>query len=201
MENDSDGNSSTNVGEYHYTKYEHTVTKENTCTQHGTYKETQICRYCGAVDYEYIYQMDPSAHNWNWSADLQKYVCENYGLESVNDASGSIVLEDFSEAYGNGTSYVIGYWNRGNLDIGLRALIMATNTDGELVQVYTLQTSGALETQETTGRNVIVYSQSIWDEITSLGYEPDSCVLRISIEGVRDSEVFDYAMDMDYLAN
>lgn len=171
---------------------------EPTCTQSGVKTWGYKCQICGEISESYEEAVEPLDHDWYFNG--LDYECTRCDMKSETGVSGAIVLEDMTD-YAAGTEYVIGYWNRGNLDIGLRALIMATNTDGELVQVYTLQTSGTLETQETTGRNVIVYSQSIWDEIKSLGSDPDTCVLRISIEGVRDSEVFDYSMDMDYLAN
>ena len=63
------------------------------------------------------YETEPTAHYWYWSDDKQVYICDTCGLESKNGASGSIVIEDMTKAYGNDTAYVVGYWNRGNVQV------------------------------------------------------------------------------------
>jgi len=115
----------------HQYSAEYTTTQESTCTQHGEYKEEFKCNICGFVESVYYYDRDPVAHNWYWSHEKGTYVCDTCGLENIYGASGAIVLEDLTAAYGNGTEYVIGYWDRENVNFGLYVSLIPEGADGD----------------------------------------------------------------------
>ena len=80
----------------------------SSCTQSVTYYYG--CQVCNKIDKDDHYTNGP------WGHYYINGVCTRCGLESVNEADGSIVLEDMSAAYGNGSNYVIGFWNRNDID-------------------------------------------------------------------------------------
>ena len=104
---DSNGNNQTSVENGHPNAWHHVTIKAPTCTQYGL--QGYRCPVC-----EGIYNTEdvkPTSHNWVLlPTDI--YYCYNCGLQGANGASGSIVMEDFTEKYGNDTAYVIGYWQR-----------------------------------------------------------------------------------------
>ena len=76
-----------------------------TCTQDGLiYKECSVC-----LNQSEGYTVNANGHNWAYANDGW-YYCIECGLENVNGASGSIVMEDLTDTYGNGTNYVVGYY-------------------------------------------------------------------------------------------
>ena len=79
-----------------------------TCTQDG--EACWECKFCGKRD-EYSTQTAYD-HVWEQFGDGW-YYCERCGLENINGASGSIVMEDLCWRYGNdGEYYVVGYYAR-----------------------------------------------------------------------------------------
>lgn len=108
----------------HRNTYYSKVTKAATCTQYGEEAWGYTCGVCGKEDSRYTQKISPIAHDWRWSEDADTYVCDKCGLESANGASGDIVLEDLSEAYGSGEDYVIGYWNRNGGEFMVRASVI-----------------------------------------------------------------------------
>ena len=91
--------------------YRYETVKEPTCSQDG--EERYCCRVCGTYKESYI--LEAHDHNWvnvtdNW------YYCFTCGLENANGASGDIIMEDLTELYGNGENYVVGYYNRNNVE-------------------------------------------------------------------------------------
>lgn len=126
----SDGGYNSHTVVYHNTQWDTEWIKHPTCTQAGSYIERSICQFCETVENEYRYTADPTAHSWNWSEDLQTYVCGTCGMESVNGASGSIVMEDLTQE--TGTDYVIGYWNRGTVSFNpYVSLVLYDAAEGE----------------------------------------------------------------------
>ena len=91
--------------------YRDITIKPSTCSQEG--EECDECVICGK--HTESYPVAPNDHNWiqihdNW------YYCFTCGLENANGASGSIIMEDLTEAYGNGEYYVIGYYARNQVE-------------------------------------------------------------------------------------
>ena len=104
---DSNGENRTSTGEAHPTWYGETI-KAPTCTQYG--ETAHRCPVCEEIRGTEI--VKPTAHNWVLIPIADIYYCYDCGLQNLNGASGSIVMEDFTEKYGNGTAYVVGYWKR-----------------------------------------------------------------------------------------
>jgi hypothetical protein len=99
--------------------------KNPTCTQDG--EQCRECVVCGK--HTESYTLSPHDHNWvqvidNW------YVCFTCGLENANGVSGDIIMEDLTEAYGNGEYYVVGYYARNNVEFSQYvSLILADGTE------------------------------------------------------------------------
>ena len=87
------------------------VSKYPTCTQDGYgYDECVVCGYCTTPSV-----IPPNDHNWV-ELDWNWYYCFACGLENANGVSGSIIMEDLTDAYGNGEYYVVGYYLQNGVD-------------------------------------------------------------------------------------
>ncbi len=104
--------------EWHQT-YNHVYIIAPTCTQDGL--EGSECAICGTMFEEYI--RDPYQHQWEYAND-DLYYCLRCGMENSNGADGDIVIEDLTYKYGNGESYVAGYWLRNNVEFVWNVSIM-----------------------------------------------------------------------------
>lgn len=87
-----------------------TDVKTPTCSQDG--ERWEECRVCGKHGEPYT--VEATDHNWVRVNDTL-YYCFACGLENANGVSGDIILEDLTEAYGNGQYYVVGYYARNNV--------------------------------------------------------------------------------------
>ena len=76
-----------------------------TCTQPGLM--TEECVICGCVTDPTV--VDHLSHAWVRVTN-GFYYCFNCGLENANGATGDVILEDLTDAYGNGEYYVLGYY-------------------------------------------------------------------------------------------
>ena len=103
---ESNGYTNTHTESYHISN-NHVTDKSPTCTQLGEYHHE--CVICHEVTGRYTNQ--PTAHNWI-KIPSGIYYCYDCGLQNENGASGSIVMEDMTNKYGNGENYVLGYWMR-----------------------------------------------------------------------------------------
>lgn len=109
-------NSKQTYKETHFECNRHWETiKAPTCTQFGQEGWKEICDICQTVLDSGTHPRNPNNHNWSGS-DETGYTCLTCGQEGENGASDGIILEDLTNAYGNGTSYVIGYWNKGEAE-------------------------------------------------------------------------------------
>lgn len=87
-------------------KFGYTTTiKEPTCTQEGI--RCRTCMVCGLTENNEI--LFPLDHAWV-NGDNGMHFCSRCGLENLNGASGSIIMEDLTEKQGNGENYVVGYY-------------------------------------------------------------------------------------------
>ena len=84
--------------------------QDPTCTQYGI--RGYWCPVCEHSWGEY--KITPKDHNWVFVME-DLYYCHDCGLQNINGASGDMVMEDLTEKFGNGEAYVIGYWNRQNI--------------------------------------------------------------------------------------
>ena len=121
---DSDGNSWKETEDFCIPVFIVSI-KEPTCSQDGT--QCYECTICGTqTDFSTVNALD---HRWvklrdNW------YFCAGCGLENTNGVSGDIIMEDLSEAYGNGEYYVVGYSNGSNVAFTKYvSLILADETE------------------------------------------------------------------------
>jgi len=102
---------------------------ERTCTQYGI--QYRKCDVCDCRDEEYKYVLSPYGHNWHYYSSDDIHRCSRCHLESLNGASGQIIMEDMTETYGNDTSYVVGYWNKGNVDFTYYVSVVPTSSNKE----------------------------------------------------------------------
>ena len=109
-ETDSNGMDHTQEDTCHQTHW--VVVKDSTCTQDGL--EEHVCDVCEqTIDQSVTTAND---HDWMYDEEKNTYICTACGLENVNGVSGDIVLEDLTAKAGNGTDYVVGYYNRSEVE-------------------------------------------------------------------------------------
>jgi hypothetical protein len=95
------------------------------CTQDGI--ECSECVICG--NQYAFYTIDPRDHSWI-EGENQRYYCIDCGLENANGASGDIIMEDLTAAFGNGEYYVVGYYVRSDVEFSYYvSLILADGTE------------------------------------------------------------------------
>ena len=85
--------------------YNHYTIIHATCTQDGL--EGRRCEVCEAVTDGYV--VSPTDHAWV-EINENRYFCYTCGLENENGASGSVIMEDLTDAYGEDVNYVVGYY-------------------------------------------------------------------------------------------
>lgn len=132
---DSQGGQSIYYENHAVCTYTWNMEKAPTCSQYGMHVETRECQVCGKVEIQGRYDIVPDCHNWNWNYDLQTHECTRCGLQNINGADGSIVVEDMSQQYGENTNYVIGYWIRTDVEFTVYASVILDDRteDNELI--------------------------------------------------------------------
>ena len=178
--------------------------KQQTCTQFGLYREYEHCAVCGELFNEYIEEPQPYAHNWDWYYDENgemMYYCTICGLENRNGASGTIVMEDFTGLYGMGNSYVIGYWNRDDLQFIPNVSVVLEDSTAEDNMLY-------------LNFNDFWYWDAETDAVTAVGCDKaavdaaaeaalidanytGSYAIRISFVPINGDDTLDYAITFD----
>ena len=79
--------------------------KNPTCTQDGEgFDQCVLCGKCSEP-----YTVGPNDHNWVYIMEGW-YHCYTCGIKNTNGVSGSIIMEDLTEEYGDGEYYVVGYY-------------------------------------------------------------------------------------------
>lgn len=174
-----------------------------TCTQFGS--ERYICKVCGQPESPGMdMPIDPTCHNWNWDEEHQIYVCLDCGLENVNGASGQIVMEDLTEEYGEGTNYVVGYWNRDNVDaMRYVTVILKDVAEGENDELMLSGISFTELDRETDGITAISFSRSEVQAaaaaaVAEAGYTGEYAI-RFTFVPVGSTDTLDYAITFDTL--
>ena len=128
---DANGYNETHEENAHRCRWSRTRELDPTCTQHGMDVEKYVCVVCGMVESIEYYPIEPNAHDWHWNSEESIYYCGLCGLENVFGASGAIVLEDLTASQGNGTDYVIGYWDREDVNFGLYVSLVPEGADDD----------------------------------------------------------------------
>ena len=159
------------------------VIKEPTCSQDGL--EGWVCGVCEQMAEESI--ISAKGHDWVWSS-MGIYYCHTCGLENENGADGAIILEDLTEAYGNGEYYVVGYcdWK----EIGFTHFVSLVFADGaeEIVlpevEVFALEEVRAY-----------AFSKAEVEALAlALGYESDAYDVRFAFVPYGADGSLDYAI-------
>ena len=91
----------------------HKYVEDPSCTQFGV--AGYYCYLCDALEDAGTEEVYPSCHRWIVD-NRGFYVCITCGMQNLNGASGDIVMEDFTDKYGNGEYYVAGYYNRSKIE-------------------------------------------------------------------------------------
>ena len=92
--------------------YERIDMKDSTCTQDGEVYDK--CVICGKLSGAQT--ISPYDHDWCHVENGNYYYCTRCGIENINGASGSIIMEDLTAKYGNGENYVVGYYARNDVN-------------------------------------------------------------------------------------
>ncbi len=181
----SDGANEVTTESYHRYGYWNCL-KDATCTQEG-YQE-EHCPLCDKVLGTEILIPD---HIWDYQGNGM-YKCYRCGLENINGASGMIIMEDLSEAEGNGENYVIGYYNRNSVQFSYYvSLILHTPMeDGNDEVVLDFE---EFETRENP--RAIAFSKSkILALAEAAGYTEDMYDVRFAFVPDGADGSFDYAI-------
>ena len=113
--------------------------KDPTCSQVGIARRD--CDICGSAGESFTY--GPYDHNW-MQVDDYHYECTRCGLENANGASGSIIMEDLTERYGNGEYYVIGYYAQNYVEFTHYVAIVLPDGEEIFVDVEFIEIDGVV---------------------------------------------------------
>ena len=143
-----------------------TFETEPTCTQPG--KEICICAICGEK-LDKAEERDPEGHDWgDESAEGGVYTCSRCGLENTNGADGAMVVEDLSDDQ----SYVVGYWNKG--DVTFTKYVSIVQADNEVIL------AGINLTDLTAPRAIAFSKAEVEAAATEKGYESGTYDVRFT---------------------
>ena len=180
--------------------------QDRSCTQFGLYHEWEECSVCGATFDEYYEDYVPYDHDWYWDYSKETYVCDRCDLENSNAASGSIIMEDLTGIH-NGDQYVIGYWNRGQVEFIPNISIVledATGDDDLLTLSYSDFWYWNAETDVATAVacDKAAVDAAVEAALIDAGYTGNYAI-RISFVPINGDDTLDYAITFDsqYFAN
>ncbi len=174
----------------HFNSYWYVV-QHPTCTQDQL--DIRHCEMCDKDIGEPEVWSKPWDHDWSWNKEDGIFRCRTCGLESINGASGDIVLEDMSEEYGNGTHYVVGYWNRNNVQYVYNiSLILKTPLDNGDDQVFL---DGNIAVTEHSEIRALTFSaEDVEAAASAMGYTPDQYDVRFAFVPLGADGTLDYAI-------
>ena len=169
-----------------------------TCTQFG--EGAYDCAICGVIPDYWRYPQSPTMHNFWWDENKLKYVCSDCGLESVRNYSGSIAMEDMTDA--NGADYVIGYWNRDEIAFmpTVSVMLYDVNAD-ELDELVLVGIEFTFYTADNDGFTGLSFNKAAVQDaadqaIAEAGYS-GSYGIRISFVPMDAQDELDYAITFD----
>lgn len=196
---DSSGENSVTEEDCHRETSHYEEIEPATCTQYGKYKYTYKCYICERVTDINEYDRSPYGHSWYYDYDLGIYECYDCGLQNINGSDGSIVLEDMTAEYGEETNYVIGYWNRDEVDYTYYLSIIYEDANDEVELILDGIEFTEL-TRETDGINAVVFDQAEAEAaaekaVKAEGYTGEYA-LRFAFVPVGSDGDFDYAITL-----
>ena len=158
--------------------------KYPTCSQEGL--EGTHCPVCETM--HDIYTTSPYDHSWSYSGDGY-YYCWRCGLENENGSSGNIILEDLTDEYGNGTHYVVGYYEREYLQFSnFVTFILGDGTEVEL---------GIINCeQDENPRAIYISKAEVESAVESKGYSLSDGDVRIAFVPYTSAGTLDYAITL-----
>ena len=180
--------------------------KNCSCTQFGEYIDHWSCVVCGAATGEYTYISEPTAHVWTDEPNEQGiYECTICGLENVNGASGTIAMEDMTDSHGNGTDYVVGYWNQ--TDVSVHKYVSVVLKDAAEGEEDELILDGIVFTElnaDTDGITAITFNQAdvaakAAAAMEAADYNGDYAI-RFTFVPTDAGDTLDYAITFDTLS-
>ena len=109
------------------------------------------------------------------------------------DASGDIVLEDMTEAYGEDTHYVVGYWNKGEVDFlySVRLTLLAP-AEGQDPEVF-LDSFVTVEEHDTL-RAITFSREDVKNAAEALGYTEDQYDVTFTFVPLGGDHMYDYSV-------
>ncbi len=186
-------------GTHHFYKLDQNRSVEPTCTQYG--KAVYVCVVCGdevVVDaysdiYLSNYDFNPRGHNWTYVSE-NLYRCDRCGLENRNGADGDVIFEDLTEKYGNGSEYVIGFYDRTNegftVYVSLIKKNVAEGEDNELITDYKVS-------YDYDGKAVLKVNKAAIEEIAAgYGLADGEYDIRVTFVPKNEGKDLDYAITL-----
>ncbi len=160
-----------------------------TCTQDGY--STYVCVICGCQSGDMITE-SAYDHNWIYTGGEFAYYCSRCGLENANGASGDIVLEDLTYRYGDGDSYVAGYWARNEVQfLYYVSIILHTPMEDGNDEIIL----DGIEIYEIENVRALAFSRSAAIAAAeALGYAEGEYYIRFAFVPVGADGSFDYAI-------
>ncbi len=174
------------------------VGTQATCTQFGEW--VRPCLICGYITEWERTPMDPTMHNFQWDSVKEKYVCSVCDLESVRGYSGSIAMEELSDA--TGADYVIGYWNRDEIEFMPTVSVMLYDVSAdELDELVLTGIEFTYHTVDKDGFTGLSFNKAAAQAaadaaIAEAGYS-GSYGIRISFVPLNTQDELDYAITFD----
>ena len=179
----SDGTKTEETSEWHVdykTNYE-----GGSCTQDRT-------RTCTCVICEQIISVEtvsPRNHSWSiYHQETGMYECSRCGLQNANGASGAIVMEDMTAAYGADVNYIVGYWNRDEVKYTYYVSLVLKDVEADEVFV---------EVECTETEDIRAYSiskEAVAKAAEALGYTADQYDVKFTFVPEGADGNYDYAI-------
>lgn len=173
---------------------------QNTCTQYGTNHTYSQCKVCKKYFEDYMEDVRPSGHYWYDSDGDGIYQCSKCGLENINGADGQIIVEDLTESHGEGTAYVVGYYNQNEVQYTYYVGVICNDLakDDENYEIVLDGVAFTELTREENGINAISFGKEeaqslVAAAVEEAGYTGDYD-LRFAFVPVGSDGDFDYAI-------
>lgn len=187
-------------GTHHFYKLDQNRSVEPTCTQYG--KAVYVCVVCGdeiIIDVDntnistWNYRIEPYGHNWTYVSE-NLYRCDRCGLENRNGADGDVIFEDLTEKYGDGSEYVIGFYDRANegftVYVSLIKKNVAEDEDNELITDYKVS-------YDYDGKAVLKVNKAAIKEIAAgYGLADGEYDVRVTFVPKNEGKDLDYAITL-----
>ena len=122
-------------------------------------------------------------------------------MQGIGGADGVMVIEDLTSKYGNNDKYVIGYWNRSNVEFEVYVSLIFINELGEEDQ-WILFDGIDINYSTDPYIGIWVSRAQVKAAAAAVGFTDESkYAVRISFVPVTASSEFDYAITFDDLAD